>query len=171
MIKLNINEMELPVFDVIQATPFHIPLKKKYNLYFEVPSVNMYFKFEAKYLKLIHNYFVLFSKVMFLELKEFKSMSLKKEFSKKFIPLMQHKKFKKEFGKIIIEYFKADFKLKKIFDIADPFHFSYIFLFIHSIVENVKKNFSQVAERLGVEMSETFSIFSKATSTKIEPRY
>lgn len=173
MIKLNINKMELPVFDIIQATPFHIPLdiEETKNLYFEIPSVNGYFTFEAKYLKLIHDYFVLFSKVLFLELKEFESMNLKKKFLKELNVVMQNIKFKKAFIKIVREYFTGDFELDKLMDIANPMQFSYLMLFIHNIVENVKKNFLQVAGRMGNQMSATFSISSKAPSTKIEPRF
>jgi len=171
MIKLNINKMELPVFDVIRAVPFWIPITEKKNLYFEIPNTNSYFKFESKYLCLINKYFLLFSKVMFLELKEFESMDLKKQFLKELNVVMQNNKYKKDFIKIIQEYFTADFNMKNILDIINPIQLSYLMLFIHNIVENVKKNFMQARGRLGVQMSETFSISSKAPSTKIEPRF
>ena len=171
MIKLNINKMELPVFDVIQAAPFCIPLKKNKNLYFEIPCVNAYFKFEAKYLKLIHKYFVLFGKVLFLELEDFASMDLKKEFLKELNAVMQNAKFQKDFIRIVKEYFTGDFNLRNILNVVSPMQFSYLMLFIHCIIENVKKNFSWAAKRLGIQMSATFSISSRPSSGKIEPRF
>jgi hypothetical protein len=141
MIKLNIKNLELPVFDIIQAAPFCIPLDKDHNLYFKIPSVNEYFTFEAKYLTLIHKYFVLFSKVNFLESKDFKSLELKESFLKELKKVLQNESFKVDFRKIIIKYFTADFKIKKIMDIADPFQMGYLMLFIHKIVENVKSFF------------------------------
>jgi len=171
MIKLDINNLELPVLDIVQATPFCIPLKKNKNLYFEVPSVNKYFVFEAKYLKLILKYFLIFAHVNFLELKEFANIEFKKKMLKELDTVMRNIKFRKDFMKIITEYFTAYFKLKKVLDIADPFQLSYIFLFIHNIVENVKKNFVQVAGKMDHQISGIFSIFSRKISTKIEPRF
>lgn len=171
MIKLNINELELPVLDIIQANPILIPLHNNKNLIFEIPSVDKYFTFEAKYLKLIMKYFFMFQNVNFLELKEFKDKEVKKKFLKKLHKLMQNYKFKKDFGKIIKVYFKADFKIRKIMKIVNPLEFSYLFLFIHSIIENVKKNFQLVNQKMGLQMKEIFSTSLKLTSAKIVPRF
>ena len=171
MITIDINKMELPVLDVIQAVPIRIPIKKDFNMYFDIPSVNKYFIFESKYLELIHKYLVLFSKVVFLELEDFSKIDLKKEFIKELKVVMQNMKFIKDFVKIIKEYFTADFDLSKTLDIVNPMQLSYLMLFIHNIVENVKKNWQQVDSRMSNQMSETFSISSKGTSGKIEPRF
>ena len=171
MITININKMELPVFDVIQAVPICIPIKKDFNMYFEIPSVNKYFTFESKYLTMIHKYLVLFSKVVFLELEDFSSIDLKQEFIKELKVVMQNLKFTKDFVKIIKEYFTADFDLSETLNIVNPFQLSYLMLFIHNIVENVKKNWQQVDSRMSNQMSETFSTFSKPISEKIEPRF
>jgi hypothetical protein len=141
MIKINIKNLELPVFDIVQATPIHIPLKKDFNLYFKIPTVNEYFKFESKYLGLLQKYFLLLSGVNFLELDEFKDSSLKQEFLKKLKIALQNEKFKKDFKKILIEYFEADFEIDKILDIINPFEMGYLFMFIHNIIENVKSFF------------------------------
>ena len=171
MIKLNINKMELPIFEVIKATPFCIPLTKKCNMFFEIPSTEKYFDFENKYLKILLKYFLIFSKVNFLELKDFEDEKLKDKMIKDLYIIMQNKNFKKDFLSIIKKYLTADFNLRKIFKIANPFQTSYIFLFIHSIVENVKKNYNLVAKKCGVQMKEISSFSLKAYSTKIEPRF
>lgn len=149
MIKLNINKMELPVFDIIQATPFRIPLKENFNLFFEVPSVDEYFTFEAKYLKAIHKHFILFAKVYFLELKEFKSLKLKEAFLKELKFAIQNEKFKKDLREIIVKYFTADFDINKIMSVANPFQIGYLVMFIHGIVENVKSFFFTGSEKDG----------------------
>ena len=181
MTVINVNKMELPVFDIIQAAPIYIPLekfdKKKQkigdikHLIFNIPSVDKYFTFESKYLRLIARYLSIFSKVSFLEYKEFADMKLKEQMLLELNPLFQHIKFKKDLNKIIIKYFESNFKIRKITSILNPMQYSYLFLFIHSIVENVKKNFLQVAQRLDREISETFSSFSKPPSVEIKPRY
>ena len=171
MIKLNINKLELPVLDVILATPILIPLEKGKILHFKIPSVKNYFVFESKYLSLIANYFVLFSKIDFLTVKEFADMKLKEKMMKELMIVIQNKKFKKDFSKIIQEYFTGNFNLKKIYSVMNPLQFSYLFLFIHNIVENVKKNFQVVAKKVGVQMKEIFSTSLKSISTKIEPRF
>lgn len=162
MIKLNINKLELPVFDIVQATPFSIPLKKDFNLYFEIPSVNEYFIFEAKYLKVIHDYLVLFSGVSFLELKDFKSLKVKEQFLEELKMAIQNEKFKKAFKKVIVEYFTANFEIKKIMDIANPFQLGYLIMFIHKIVENVKSFFFTGGGRSGSkDVGDFFYFFEK----------
>ena len=173
MITLNINKMELPVFNVVQATPILIPLDidNKNILSFEIPNVNKYFTFESMYLTLIAKYMVEFSKVNFLTVKEFSDMTLKEKMMKRLMVAFQNFKFKKDFLKIIVKYFTGNFKLKKIYDIVNPMILSYLFLFIHCIIENVKKNFHLVALRMGVQMKEIFSTSLKSRSAIIEPRY
>jgi hypothetical protein len=169
MIKLNINKLELPVLDVVLATPILIPLEKGRKLIFKIPSVKKYFIFEAKYLGLIATYFLLFSKVEFLELREFADMKLVEKMLKQLMVVMQNIKFRRKFVKILRKYFKSNFRITM--NKINPMQLSYLFLFCHNIVENVKKNFLQVAKKMRGEMSETFSISSSDISTKIEPRF
>ena len=177
MIKLNINNLELPVFNAIVATPIVIPLDEDDNnnvdnyLKFKIPCVNKYFTFEAMYLSLVAKYMALFSNVDFLTVKEFSDMTLKEKMLQKLIPIFQNWKFKKDFLKIIVKYFEGNFNLKKIYKIVNPMVLSYLFLFIHCIIETVKKNFQLVAKRMGVLMKETFSTSLKPRSAIIEPRF
>ena len=171
MIKLSINQLELPVFDIIWVTPISVPLEKGKNLLFKIPTVNEYFTFEAKYIKILSDYFKLFSSVNFLAVKEFSSKELKENMMGGLRVVMKNMDFLKDFSKIIEKYFTGDFDLKDIYKKINPFQLSYLFLFIHSIVENVKKNFQWVAAKLDPQMSEIFSIFSRGISIKIEPRF
>lgn len=169
MIKLNINKMELPILDVVLATPILIPLEKGRRLIFKIPSVKKYFTFEAKYLGVIATYFLLFSKVEFLELREFSDMKLVEKMLQQLKIVMQNNKFQKEFTMILREYFKSNFRITM--NKINPMQLSYLFLFCHNIVENVKKNFLQVHRKIRGEMSATFSTSLNETSTKIKPRF
>jgi len=180
MTVININKMELPMFDVIQAAPIFIPLEKYdkkqkiedvKHLIFKIPSVDKYFTFEAKYLTMIAKYMAILSNVSFLEYHEFADMKLKEQMLKELHPLMQHLKFKKELTNILIKYFDSNFDIKTITSIVNPIQYSYLFLFIHSIIQIVKKNSQQVLQSLGKATSGISSSFSKPPSVKIEPRF
>jgi hypothetical protein len=141
MIKLNINKLELPIFDVIWATPILIPLKKNQHLLFEIPTVDKYFKFEEKYFSVVRDYLKLFSNVNFLTVKEFSKIELKEQMMKELIIVMRNTKFQADFNKIIKKYFTGNFNLNRLHKKINTFQYCYLFLFIHNIVECVKSFF------------------------------
>jgi len=174
--KIDINKMELPEWDVIKSRPILIPLKKGNELIFEIPSTEAYFDFESLYVKLLAKHFFLFSKVNFLDYKEFADMSLKKQMIKEVYKVIQLDKAKKDFIKIIDKYFQANFKIKKVLKIVDPMELAYLFLFIHKVIETVKKKFLQVLEKMDVQIQAELEkdnsfIFSNTNSEKVVPRF
>ena len=173
MNELNINKLELPEFDIVLAVPICIPLRDDKKLFFELPNVEDYFKFEAHYLKILTKYFTVLANVSFLEYREFADLKLVEELYMKLRPLMQIEGFKKDFIKIIKLYFTANFKIGRKLDFVNPPQLTYLFLFIHKVVEMVKKKFTAVAilDRASNQMSGIFSSSSNPNSTRIAPRF
>jgi hypothetical protein len=169
MIIIDINKLELPEFDIILAVPICIPLGFKRELYFNIPDCEKYFTFEAHYIKILKSHFRILSKVSFLDYKEFKSMKLKKQMFAQLKIVMQNESFKRDFIRIIKKYFTANHKIKLKY--INPIQLQYLFLLIHKCIETVKKKFTQFLAKVDSRMSETFSTFSKPSSTKIEPRF
>lgn len=163
--------MELPEWDVVRATPIQINLGDGLKLMFEIPTVEKYFDFEAKYLKMVASNFIMFSQVNFLEYKDFKDMNLKDTFIKALYKIMQNKKAQIEFINILNKYFTANFNIKKIMKYINPMQLSYLFLFVHKCVETVKKKFLETLVEIDNHLSETFSISLKKNSGKIVPRF
>ncbi len=169
--KIDIEKMELPEWDVVKATPIRLNLGKGNELIFEIPSVRKYFDFETMYLKYVAKYFVKFSQVNFLEYKDFKDMNLKETMIKHLYVIMQDKESRLGLIEILEKYFIANFKIKNIDKIINPMGYAYLFLFIHKVVETVKKKFLETLVEIDNHLSETFSISLKKNSGKIVPRY
>lgn len=178
MIKLDLNKisgLELPELDIVQAVPVQINLGeikgRLRTMTFEIPSVNQYFDFEARYVRILASHFITLSQIRFLEYGDFENMGLKQEFINQLIKAMQARTFKKDFIMILDKYFKADFNIKKICDLIQPQQLCYLFLFIHKIIETVKKKFLLTLDRINSQILATFSISLKESSAKIEPRF
>lgn len=169
--KIDIDKIELPEWDIVKANPIRVQMGDKRELIFNIPSVKKWFDFEAMYVKYIATYFVLFSKVNFLEYKDFESDTLKKQMLIESQRVFQHKQAQKDFIKILNKYFKANFKIKKIMNYINLMQLSYLFLLIHKVIETVKKKMLENLVEINSQMSEIFSISLKKNSVKIEPRF
>lgn len=172
--KISIDDMALPEIDIIQAKPIVInldqdPAGKK--LLFEIPSIEKYFRFESRYVSILAKYFILFSKIQFMEFKDFGNEGIKEKMIRELKKVMQNRAFKREYLKMIREYFKGNFNLGRIFRIINPMQASYLFLFIHCVIETVKKKFISDLGRINHRILEIFSISSSTSSGKIVPRY
>lgn len=169
--KIDINKMELPEWDVVKASPIQVVLDDGREMTFEIPCVEKYFDFESKYVQFVAGYFIKFSQVNFLEYKDFVDLSLKEKMIKELYKALQDKKVQKEFVGILNKYFTANFKIKRIMKYINPMQLSYLFLFIHKVVETVKKKFLETLVAMDHRLSETFSISSNENLGKIVPRY
>lgn len=169
MIKISLDKMELPEWDIIKSNPIRVPLRDKKEMIFQIPVVEKYFDFEAIYAKYLATYSAHFSTVSFMEYKDFKKLKLKKAFIKEIKPIMQIEKAKHDFIIILQKYFQANFKIKKIMKYIDLIELSSLFMFIHNVIEMVKKKMLDMAlEMVGSGGSSTIS---KRTSEKVVPRF
>ena len=172
--KVDLDKMELPEWDVAKATPIRFPLKKKKELIFEIPTVEKYFDFEALYVKYLAKNFMIFKSVDFLDYKDFKDKKLISKMVKELYRVMQIKKAQKEFIYILNKYFRANFNINRIMKYADPLDLAKMFLLVHRIIETVKKNFHQATMELLPQVDQMLggsSISSKGNSGKIVPRF
>lgn len=170
--KISIDNMELPQWDVVKATPIEVDLKHGRIMTFEIPNVKKYFNFEAYYVYIISKHLELFSNVMFLTADEFSDNTLKSRMLNQINIAMQNRKFRKLFIKLLNKYFTANFKIKKLDEYMNPLNFADIFLLVHGIIESVKKKFKKVSVQLQTTTDQAkFSTSSKGSSTKIEPRF
>lgn len=167
----DVNKMELPEWDVVKATPIRVSIGQGRELVFEIPTVRKYFDFETVYLKYVAKYFVAFSQVNFLEYKDFKDTNLKEAMVKTLHRVMQMKGARTGLVDILSKYFKANFDIRKIEDVINPMQFTYLFLFIHKVVETVKKKFLETLVEIDNQLSRTFSISLQGNSGKVVPRF
>lgn len=169
MVTINLKKMELPEWDIVKSNPIRVPLSNGRSMIFKIPCVEKYFDFEAIYAKYLATYSARFSKVQFMEYREFKKLKLKKQFIKEIKPIIQQEQAKKDFIIILSKYFKANFKIKKIMKYIDLIELSKLFMFIHNVIEMVKKKMLEMALEMAGSVSS--STISKRISEKIVPRY
>jgi len=168
---LKIDDMVLPDYDIIRAVPIKIQIDDKRYLIFEIPTVKEWFDFETKYIKILATYFNLFTGVEFLTYQELSDEKLIQRMIKQLYPAIQDNRLKKELLKLIKKYFKANFNIRKLYKYINVMQLAYIFLLIHSVVENVKKKTITTISQIKGLIQDTFLKSLNEPITTIEPRY